>query len=184
MESSKIILVTGGSRSGKSKYAENLYQGLDDVLYIATAIVTDEEMKDRIAHHKKSRNQNWATVEQYKNLDKIIASYPQKNVLLDCVTVMVTNLMFEIDMDIEEMSQDQMDDLEKFILNKFKLLINQVKSNGKNIILVTNEVGCGLVPEYKLGRIFRDVVGRVNQQLAKWSNEVYLVACGLPLQLK
>ena len=182
--SSKIILVTGGSRSGKSKYAEGLYEGLDDVLYIATAIITDEEMRDRVTFHQKSRNQNWTTVEQYKRLDEIVASYPEKNILLDCVTVMVTNLMFEIDTDIEEMSRDQMDELEESMLKKFKLLIDTVRGNGKNIVLVTNEVGCGLVPEYKLGRIFRDVAGKINQQLATWSDEVFLVACGLPLRLK
>lgn len=182
--SSKVILVTGGSRSGKSKYAEGLYEQLDDVLYIATAIITDEEMRDRVALHQKSRNQNWTTVEQYKGLDEIVASYPEKNILLDCVTVMVSNLMFEIDTDIEKMSREQMDELEKSMIKKLKLLMDQVRSKDKNIVLVTNEVGCGLVPEYKLGRIFRDIAGKINQQLALWSDEVYLVACGLPLRLK
>ncbi len=181
---SKVILVTGGSRSGKSTYAENLYDDLDDVLYIATAIVTDEEMNHRIKLHQNSRNQAWRTLEQYKNLDTIIEATNEKNILLDCVTVMITNLMFESDTDIEVMTQQEIMKLEAYILDQFKRLIDQVRSNHKNIVLVTNEVGSGLVPEYKLSRIFRDIAGRVNQHLASWSDEVYLVACGLPLKLK
>ena len=182
--SSNIILVTGGSRSGKSSYGEALYSGMDDVLYIATAIITDEEMQERVRHHQKSRNQKWTTIEQYKNLSGVIKSSPQKSIFLDCVTVMVTNLMFDCHTQIEQMSKEGLEILEKEIIKEFRLLIEQVRESDKDIVLITNEVGYGLVPEYKLGRIFRDIAGRVNQQLALWSDEVYLVACGLPVKLK
>ena len=182
--SSKIILVTGGSRGGKSSYAESLYEGNDEVLYIATAIAVDPEMENRINLHRVSRNQSWETVEAFKDLDQVIAKSSKKDILLDCVTIMVTNLMFDHEANIEDCSLEEIQDLETRIIKEFKHLIRQVREQEKNIILVTNEVGYGLVPEYKLGRIFRDMAGRVNQQIARLSDEVYLVSCGLPLKLK
>lgn len=182
--SSNIVLVTGGSRSGKSSYGEAIYSSTDDVLYIATAIITDEEMEERVRLHQKSRNQNWETIEQYKDLSEVVKSSPQKNIFLDCVTIMVTNFMFDGHLQVEQMSKEQLGTLEKEVIKQLQLLIEQVRLSDKNIVLITNEVGYGLVPEYKLGRIFRDIAGRVNQKLALWSDEVYLVACGLPVKLK
>lgn len=182
--SSKVILVTGGSRSGKSTYGEALFKGTDDVLYIATAIITDEEMRERVRLHQESRNQRWATVERYKDLGAVVLENPEKNIFLDCVTVMVTNLMFDGNQDVEQMSHEEIAILEADIIREFKLLIQKVRDQDKNIVLITNEVGYGIVPEYKLSRIFRDMAGRVNQKLAGWSDEVYLVACGLPVKLK
>lgn len=181
---SNIILVTGGSRSGKSSFAEQLYNGNNDVTYIATAIVTDEEMQERIKMHKQSRNQNWETIEGYKNLHKVVPNISTQNILLDCVTVMITNLMFEIYADYEQISKEDIINLEKEITWQFESFIKEVRKQNKSLVLVTNEVGYGLVPEYKLGRIFRDVAGRINQKLALWSDEVYMVACGLPIKLK
>lgn len=181
---SNIVLITGGSRGGKSSFAESLYKGNDQVLYIATAIVTDDEMQRRIDLHKQSRNQCWETAEGYKDLDQVVASNPKQDILLDCVTVMVTNLMFDRDMHVEDLSYEEIEALEQSIIKEFKKLIAQVRIQGKNLVLVTNEVGYGLVPDYKLGRIFRDIAGRVNQQLALLSDDVYLVSCGLPLKLK
>ena len=182
--SSRITLVTGGSRSGKSTYAEGLYEGNDAVLYIATAIITDKEMQKRIEIHKESRNQKWETAEAYKDLDKIVSNTSKRDIILDCVTVMITNLMFDKETPIENLTLAEIEELEKEIVGEFKKLIKEVISRDKNLILVTNEVGYGLVPEYKLGRIFRDIAGRVNQELARHSDEVYLVSCGLPLKLK
>lgn len=181
---SNIILITGGSRSGKSSYAESLYKDYNQVLYIATAIVTDDEMQERINHHKESRNQQWETVEAYKDLDQVIAKTSCKNILLDCVTVMITNLMFDQDSSVEDLSLKEVEALEERIIQEFTKLLSFVRDMEKNIILVSNEVGYGLVPAYKLGRLFRDIAGRVNQHLALLSDEVYLVSCGLPLKLK
>jgi adenosylcobinamide kinase/adenosylcobinamide-phosphate guanylyltransferase len=180
----KVILVTGGSRSGKSTFAEELLKDKEDVLYIATAIVTDGEMADRIEKHKERRNTNWGTVEGFKDLDKALAATSSKYILLDCVTVMTTNIMFEKERDFDNITQVEIDSLESEIHKQFDILIEAVKKENKTIVLVTNEVGSGLVPEYKLGRIFRDIAGRVNQKLGALSDEVYLVTCGIPLKIK
>ncbi len=182
--SSNITLITGGSRSGKSGYAENVYDGKNDVLYIATAIVTDPEMEERIELHKRTRNQEWETAEQYKGVAGVIANTDKKNILLDCVTVMVTNLMFDRETNAEDLSAEEIVELEQKILIEFDKLIEAARKNNKNLVLVTNEVGYGLVPEYRIGRIFSDIAGRVNQRIAALSDEVFLVSCGLPLRLK
>ena len=182
--SSKISLITGGSRSGKSRYAESLYKDTDDVLYIATAVITDKEMEDRVRMHRQSRNQRWDTAEQYRDLDNLIYGSKNKNILLDCVTIMISNLMFDSAMDVEGMKQEDLNILEDQIMQEFKKLIKATRIQEKNLILVTNELGSGIVPEYKLGRIFRDIAGRVNQEIARMSDNVYLVSCGLPIKLK
>lgn len=181
---SKIILVTGGSRSGKSSFAESLLKDTEDVLYIATAIVTDKEMEDRIKKHRESRNSKWETYEGFKNLDEVIENCTHKNIMLDCVTVMITNLMFEENRDFENITMEEVDELLKYIKNQFEKLIDKAKEKHINLVMVTNEIGSGLVPEYKLSRIFRDIAGFTNQFIAKNSNEVYFVTCGLPLKLK
>ena len=180
----KVILVTGGSRSGKSTFAEELLKDKDEVLYIATAIVTDGEMADRIEKHKVRRNTNWSTFEGFKDLDKAVTATSSEYILLDCVTVMTTNSMFEKERDFDNITQVEIDNLESEIHKQFDFLIEAVKRENKTIVLVTNEVGSGLVPEYKLGRIFRDIAGRVNQKLGALSDEVYLVTCGIPLKIK
>jgi len=181
---SKIILVTGGSRSGKSTFAEQLFKDFDDVLYIATAIITDEEMRDRIKKHKTSRNQNWDTFEGFKDLHIAIQQTNYKYILLDCVTIMVTNLMFEEDIDFDNISMGKVDELQFKIKEQFTKLINTAKQLDKTLVMVTNEVGSGLVPEYKLGRIYRDIAGFTNQHIATLCDEVYFTACGLPIKLK
>jgi len=181
---SKITLVTGGSRSGKSSFAESFFKNTDDVLYIATAIVTDVEMEDRIKKHIDSRNSKWTTFEGFFDLDKAIEKYEMKNILLDCVTIMTTNLMFKEKIDFDNISMEDVDGLLNDIKIQFEKLILKVKESNKNLIMVTNEVGLGLVPENKLSRVFRDIAGYVNQFLASQSDEVYLVCCGLPLKLK
>lgn len=181
---SKITLVTGGSRSGKSSFAENLLKDTDDVLYIATAIITDVEMGHRIKKHVDSRNSKWTTYEGFFDLDKAIEQYDMDNIMLDCVTIMTTNLMFKQEQDFDNMSMEKVDDLLKDIKVQFEKLILKAKASNKNLIMVTNEVGLGLVPESKLSRIFRDIAGFVNQYIASLSDEVYLICCGLPLKLK
>ncbi len=181
---SKITLVTGGSRSGKSSFAENIFKNTDDVLYIATAIITDEEMKQRIKKHIDSRNLRWTTYEGFYDLDKVIINYAMENILLDCVTIMTTNLMFKEELDFDNISSEDIDELLVSIKNQFKILICKARETNKNLIMVTNEVGLGIVPEHKLSRIFRDIAGWVNQYIASLSDEVYLISCGLPLKLK
>ena len=184
MNDSRIILVTGGSRSGKSEFAEKLLENMDDVLYIATAIITDDEMKDRIQKHRDRRNNLWTTYEGYKDLGSIVLKDNNKYIMLDCVTIMVTNLMFENLQDFDSISDKQIDALICKIKSEFRQLLDASRQRGRMLVMVTNEVGSGIVPENRVSRIFRDIAGIINQYIASLSDEVYIVACGLPLKLK
>lgn len=181
---SRIVLITGGARSGKSSYSEGLLQGTDDVLYLATAIRTDEEMEERIRHHINSRNPNWITHEGFHHLDQAITGCDLSYVLLDCVTNMVSNLMFDLSADPEILSIAEGEKLFERIKDEFLKLIRAVRESDKTLILVSNEVGMGLISEYKLGRMFVDYAGFINQMLAREADEVYFMVSGLPLVLK
>jgi adenosylcobinamide kinase / adenosylcobinamide-phosphate guanylyltransferase len=183
----RITLITGGARSGKSSYAEKVAAGLSEkVLYVATAVAFDLEMEDRIATHKKSRPEAWDTYEGYKDLDKVIADANCYDViLLDCVTVMLTNLLWEYPgMDFETPSQVVLAEAEEYVRGEFHKLLRSAEGYQGSLIMVTNELGSGLVPEAPIARSFRDIAGRVNQQIAAHCNEVYLTVCGIPIQIK
>lgn len=183
-----ITLITGGARSGKSTFAENLaLKSGKDVLYVATSIPFDDEMKDRVKKHKERRPSSWATFEGYKNLSKTIdfSSTNFQFILLDCVTIMVTNLMYEFGgFNIEALNGDELDKVEKKIMKEISDLIDVAKKTPKTFILVTNEIGFGVVPENKQARIFRDIAGRVNQYIASQADEVQLIVCGIPVKIK
>lgn len=181
---SKIILVTGGSRSGKSKFGEELLKNKENVLYIATAIITDEEMRNRVTIHKKRRNQKWKTFEGYTDLHKIIKDSECMYIMLECITTMITNLIFDKYSFFDDLSKKEIDSLEESISMEIKKIIDTCRKFDKEIVIITNEVGFGLVSEYKLGRIFTDISGRVNQLLGELCDEAYLVVSGLPLKLK
>lgn len=181
---SKITLVTGGTRSGKSSFGEKLLKEYDDVTYIATLIAVDDEMKERVRKHRESRNQMWNTIEGYNDLYLKISYIKEKYIMLECIGTMITNLIFDQYIDVDDLRKDEINKLEESIANQVSLLIHEIKKNDKNVVIITNEVGFSLVSEYKLGRIFTDILGRVNQMLARESDEVYLVACGLPMRLK
>ncbi|MCT4542250.1 MAG: bifunctional adenosylcobinamide kinase/adenosylcobinamide-phosphate guanylyltransferase [Vallitalea sp.] len=182
-----ITMVTGGARSGKSTYAERLAkQRGKNIAYIATAIVTDKDMEDRIKKHKLSRPNEWLTIEEYKSFDKIDKELIDKIdlFLLDCVTTMVTNLMFDKKIDYDTCSNKDIDIAEEYIFCEIKKLIDLMEENNKQIIVVTNEVGMGLVPAYRLGSIFRDIAGRVNQYIASRADEVYFMVSSIPMKIK
>lgn len=179
-----ITLITGGTRSGKSCFAEGLLKEQDKVLYIATSIITDQEMGERVAIHKSRRNKNWETFEGYKDLHKVIKEWKHQYVILECVTTMITNLMFDVYKDFDSLSKGEIEALEKYIRNEIIEMVSACRDTNKNMLIITNEVGFGLVSEYKLGRIFTDISGRINQLLGKLSDEAYLVVSGLPLKLK
>lgn len=180
-----VILVTGGARSGKSEFAEKLAyeRGKDEVLYIATSLPVDEEMKERIKRHRERRPSSWETVEAYKDLDKEILKREKKVVLIDCLTVMISNLLMEVDLTWENSTLEQVDEIEERINQEVGKILT-VSNEVREIIVVTNEVGMGLVPEYKLGRIFRDIAGRMNKKVAEASKEVYLMISGIPVKIK
>jgi adenosylcobinamide kinase / adenosylcobinamide-phosphate guanylyltransferase len=197
----KLILVTGGARSGKSTFAENKAKEIvksvdvdvdvdvstsENVLYIATAIPFDDEMKERVKLHKERRPENWLTFEGYRNLKQVYESTEDfKVILLDCITVMVTNLMFDITGEnIEEFSNESLELLEKSIFEEIVDFLEVAKQKSQTVIMVTNELGMGIVPEYKFGRVFRDIAGRVNQYIAANADEVYFAVCGIPMKIK
>lgn len=184
-----LVLVTGGARSGKSSFAEEIMLKLEgQKLYIATAIPFDEEMKERIQKHQSSRPADWETYEGYKNLDLVIKDKVPKvqGILLDCVTLWLTNLLFDYAgaTDLDALDQDAICHLEQQILLELQKFLDEVKKTEATVVLVTNEIGMGIVPENKLSRIFRDLQGRMNQLLGKASDEVYLVVCGIPMAIK
>lgn len=182
-----LILVTGGARSGKSTYAESLAMKAGRVLYIATAIPFDAEMRARIETHQTRRPATWGTLEAYKDLDRLLEARKDSFdcVLLDCLTVMTTNLIFDDPaFDSDTATEEQKDQLQSRILHQVQKLCSWLRENHKSGILVTNEVGLGIVPENRLARFFRDVAGRVNQLAAAEADEAWLVCCGLPLKLK
>jgi len=183
----ELILVTGGARSGKSSFAEELARKFKgEVLYVATSIPVDEEMKSRIRKHKEQRPKNWETIEAYKDLDLHLGNVTaQKSaVLLDCVTIMVTNIMLDKCSDIDNIGTDEAADMEDRVKNEIKKLIEIIAKTQSAFIIVTNEVGMGVVPEYPSGRVFRDIAGRANQMLARFANEVYLCVSGIPVKIK
>jgi adenosylcobinamide kinase/adenosylcobinamide-phosphate guanylyltransferase len=181
---SKITLVTGGSRSGKSTFGEALLKEKDRVLYIATSIITDDEMRERIAIHKERRNKNWETFEGYKDLKEAIKQTECKYIMLECVTTMITNLLFDKYLDFDNISKEEVRVLEESISKQIEEVVSACREFDKELVIITNEVGFGLVSEYKLGRIFTDISGRINQLLGRISDEAYLVVSGLPLKLK
>ena len=177
-----IILVTGGARSGKSTFAEGFYKDKKDVVYIATSKVLDKEMEERVKLHKESRPMFWRTYEGNYSLTKALGQ--EKNYLLDCITVLTSNIMFDMTKDKEYISSDLQNVVENKVYDELYSLIKLVETKGYNLVMVTNEVGYSLVPDNHIGRVFRDIQGRINQRVAAISHEVYLVCCGIPVNIK
>lgn len=176
-----IKLVLGGARSGKSEFAEDIYKGIDDVTYIATAKAIDKEFANRIALHKARRNTKWTTIEAYKDFASI--NMKTKYYFLDDVTNMLTNILFDHigarDIDDEDVSL-----VEKLVIDEVATLFTMVKEMDADIVIVSSELGAGLVPETKLSRLFRDMHGRVNQYIAKNADEVYYVIASIGVKIK
>lgn len=176
-----IKLVLGGARSGKSEFAEDIYKGIDDVTYIATAKAIDKEFEERIALHKARRNTKWTTIEAYKDFASI--EMKTKYYFLDDVTNMLTNILFDHlgarDIDDEDVSL-----VEKLVIDEVATLFARVKEMDADIVIVSSELGAGLVPEAKLSRLFRDMHGKVNQYIAKNADEVYYVIASIGVKIK
>lgn len=182
---STIILCSGGARSGKSEFAEQLALSLKGrKAYVATGQAFDDEMKDRIKKHQLRRGKEWITFEiplyLHKNWEQI------KNVsdviLIDCLTMFTSNHVFAHG-DIN--TQEDFNRIESIILEELGLLLQEINnSNDKTVIFVTNEIGLGIVPENKLARYFRDITGRVNREVASAANKMYLTISGVTIELK
>jgi len=170
----KTILVTGGARSGKSRLAEQLAEACGAPLgYIATATAGDAEMAARISRHRERRGDRWQTFEEPLELARVLAEADGRHaaLLVDCVTLWLTNLLLRYD------GREQ-------VLPHVKELTGQLTVMQSTVVLVTNEVGQGIVPENRLARTFRDLSGEANQLLAAAADEVYVSIAGLPLRLK
>ena len=173
-----LTFIMGGARSGKSTIAERLaLQSNTEVLYLATAQALDREMKARIEAHKAKRPSHWQTLEIPKNLAKELElRRPQADIiLLDCLTLLVSNLL------AEDMDNDQ---AEKLVKGEIKALLETIRTSSAKWIVVSNEVGLGLVPPYPLGRLYRDLLGWTNQQFATQADKVMFMIAGIPWQLK
>lgn len=174
-----ITLITGGARSGKSRFAEQLTQQHGAPLcYLATAQPLDGEMDERIARHRARRGTDWQTIEEPLALPQTLARLDGNYgaILVDCVTLWLTNLLLARDL-------DQID-LEDHLLGDLHRLATTLRAMTTSVILVSNEVGMGIVPEHRLGRLFRDLAGQANQILAASCDEVYTLISGIPLKLK
>jgi adenosylcobinamide kinase / adenosylcobinamide-phosphate guanylyltransferase len=172
---SKVILVTGGARSGKSRFAERLAESFQPMRgYLATGQPGDAEMTERIARHRGRRGSDWQTVEEPLEVtDAVIGNDDRFTVLLlDCVTLWMSNLMFHGEGENAGALQRVARFTESFGTLKTPLII------------VTNEVGMGIVPEHPLARRFRDLAGEANEMIAARADEVYVTISGLPLKLK
>lgn len=184
----KIVVVTGGARSGKSQYAEERVQQVSEkILYVATSIATDDEMKERIEIHQKRRPTAWDTYEGYQNLSTVLEERKDlyDGVLIDCMTLLTTNLFLgEVGLEGEALTAEKMQQVQQNILIEIESLINAVKPSSADAFLVTNEVGWGIVPEYPLARAFRDLMGTVNKYIAKEADEVILTVSGIPIKIK
>lgn len=170
-------LILGGARSGKSSYAEQLAResGLA-VTYIATAQVYDEEFKARITHHQQRRPDNWALVEEPHYLARILASLakPEQCLIVDCLTLWLAQWI----------CQDCHPPKDSSWLNEREQLLHVLTTLPGTIILVSNEVGMGIVPLGEINRQFQDEQGRLNQAVAKLASRVEFIAAGLPIKLK
>lgn len=179
--SSSITLILGGARSGKSDYAEQLgRESNKSVLFIATATAFDDEMRERIKNHRAARPLEWQTLEAPMNVGTALLSEKFKAdvVIVDCMTLLVSNILLALpeDSPFEMVMQKVKDEIDS-------MLAVQAKFGGKWLI-VSNEVGLGLVPPYPLGRIYRDVLGRANQMLARAAHRVIFMVAGIPTTIK
>ena len=184
---SKLILVTGGARSGKSNFAESLcINRKNSTAYIATSIPFDEEMKYRVKKHRESRPSDWETYEIFKDVYSIIDNLNNKHqtVIMDCVTLLVNNLIFEYGLDFDKCANEEINNLEGYIKQQVEDLIIEIEKTDLYFVIVTNELGMSLVPDNKLCRVYSDIVGRINQYIAKCSDEVYFVVSGIPMKIK
>lgn len=178
---SRFILLLGGARSGKSRYAEAWARDHGQrVLVVATALAGDDDMASRIAKHRAMRPADWQTLEAPRQVPRRIAdcALPHDTLVLDCLTLLTSNLLLSLP---ESTTQD---DANEAILREVDALIEVYERAESTWLLVSNEVGMGVVPPSRLGILFRDMLGRANQRIAERADEVILLVAGLPWKLK
>ncbi len=174
-----LTLVLGGVRSGKSSFVEKIARESDkSVLFIATAVAGDDEMVARINKHKASRPADWQTLEIQQRLGRKIIPPVADIVIVDCITLLVSNIL-------ASMSENApVEDVMNKIHVEIDELIDAQSKLGGQWLIVSNEVGLGVVPPYPLGRVYRDALGWANQTLAKAAKQVILMVAGIPMVIK
>jgi adenosylcobinamide kinase/adenosylcobinamide-phosphate guanylyltransferase len=168
---SHIIFITGGARSGKSRFAQEMAEKrCDHPVYLATARVWDDDFRQRIERHQQDRGPHWINVEEEKHLSAVDAG--GKTVLLDCVTLWLTNLFFDNGFDMEKALAEAKEEWRKFVDKEMDLIV------------VSNELGMGVHPAEESARKFADLQGWINQHIAAMADEVYLMVAGIPVKIK
>jgi adenosylcobinamide kinase/adenosylcobinamide-phosphate guanylyltransferase len=197
----KVIFLLGGARSGKSEYSEALSASLSPsnrVAYFATGQIIDDEMKKRIDIHRKRRPPSWHTFEidkseiELADIERILKGLKAEKMqvlLIDCITNLLFRLVYKYGLDDMEILANELErKIEKEITGFFKefigLLTKYCRQEGIHTVIVSNEVGMGLVPPYPFGRIFRDLLGSINKSIASYSDEVFFFVAGLSLKMK
>jgi adenosylcobinamide kinase/adenosylcobinamide-phosphate guanylyltransferase len=176
---SRTIFITGGARSGKSSFAEQMAAGHGAPLcYLATARSLDDEMDQRIRTHRQRRGADWQTLEEPLNLAQALEASDGRFtvILVDCLTLWLSNLLL-----LDEVPGEE---TEARVMAEVQRLATVLRGMTSPVIIVSNEVGMGIVPENRLARIFRDLAGQANQIIAAAADEAWLVASGIPLRLK
>jgi adenosylcobinamide kinase/adenosylcobinamide-phosphate guanylyltransferase len=179
LSSAKIVLVLGGVRSGKSRFGQDLAHELggNDLLFVATAESRDDEMAMRIQRHREDRPVTWTTLEQPLGVGDAIAAMTNAPsvILLDCLTLLVSNILLK--------HHDDFAAAEAGVRAEVASLVAAVQHHGATLVVVSGEVGMGVVPESSLGRQFRDLLGWANQSLAQHASATYLMVAGLPVNV-
>jgi adenosylcobinamide kinase/adenosylcobinamide-phosphate guanylyltransferase len=193
-----FILILGGARSGKSTFAQSLAAKLGKkVLFVATGEPLDEEMASRIEEHRRRRPKNWRTLEITTKVGKKLQGQIKDAdvVLLDCIALLVSNILTKEDKKLlssplmgedegEGATTEAISQAETQVMAEMEDLLDCIDKHEGNFIVISNEVGLGLVPDNKLGRIYRDLLGKANQLLAQYASEVYLMVSGIPVKIK
>lgn len=176
----EMTLILGGARSGKSSYAQFLIEeDGQQALFVATATAGDEEMAARIEAHKANRPVNWITLEASMHVGAAIQeAEPAPWILLDCITLLTSNVLLSLPEPVDE------NEFQNAMQREIDELLTAYNAHSGKWVIVSNEVGLGLVPSYPLGRYYRDALGRANQHLAKMADAVIFMVAGIPWRIK
>jgi len=177
----KITLILGGARSGKSSYAQHLgEESGKSVTFIATAQALDAEMSTRIQKHRLERSSSWETLEVPFDIASCTVQIKSDVVILDCITLLISNLLMQY------VKDDLVDEtlFTATVQKEINELINAIREQKQDWLIVSNEVGLGLVPPYQMGRVYRDAIGWANQRLAREADKVIFMVAGIPTVIK